>query len=66
MKSCCEDLSSHPKMPSSIKIDSTQLPLHCPLEGAPLWSLHPRVFLPIEKGGEVICPYCSTTYQLKD
>jgi uncharacterized Zn-finger protein len=29
------------------------------------WSSHPRVFLPIEKTGEALCPYCGTLYKLK-
>jgi len=31
----------------------------------PLWNSHPRVFLPLEKTGEIRCPYCSTVYVLK-
>jgi uncharacterized Zn-finger protein len=30
-----------------------------------LWNAHPRVFLPIEKTGEELCPYCGTRYTLK-
>ena len=30
-----------------------------------LWNAHPRVFLPIEKTGEALCPYCGTQYTLK-
>jgi hypothetical protein len=30
-----------------------------------LWNAHPRVFLPIEKTGEALCPYCGTRYTLK-
>ena len=49
-----------------IFIEKTDLPLVCPSPNAPLWSLHPRVFLPIEEqGGKITCPYCSTAYQLK-
>jgi uncharacterized Zn-finger protein len=49
-----------------IEVSSGDLPLCCPPESAPLWRLHPRVFLPIEALGDVICPYCSTRYILKD
>jgi uncharacterized Zn-finger protein len=28
--------------------------------------LHPRVFLPIEKTGEVTCPYCGAKYKLAE
>jgi uncharacterized Zn-finger protein len=30
-----------------------------------LWNAHPRVFLPIEKTGEALCPYCGTQYTLR-
>ena len=30
-----------------------------------LWNAHPRVFMPIEKTGEALCPYCGTKYTLK-
>jgi uncharacterized Zn-finger protein len=29
-----------------------------------LWDAHPRVYLPIEKTGESLCPYCGTRYVL--
>ena len=41
------------------------MPLHCPLPSQMLWNSHPRVFLPIEKAGEALCPYCGTRYILK-
>jgi uncharacterized Zn-finger protein len=31
-----------------------------------LWNAHPRVFLPIEKTGAALCPYCGTLYTLKN
>jgi len=27
---------------------------------------HPRVFLTLEKHGEIVCPYCSRTYKLAE
>ena len=42
------------------------LPLYCPTKDTMLWSAHPRVYLPIELGSEVVCPYCGTTYALAD
>lgn len=48
-----------------IEISPTDLPLGCPMPGHPLWSLHPRVFLPIGKTGEAVCPYCGARYRLK-
>ncbi|MFN3234817.1 MAG: zinc-finger domain-containing protein [Gammaproteobacteria bacterium] len=40
------------------------LPLSCPTKQMTLWNSHPRVYLPIEKEGEVICPYCGAKYIL--
>ncbi|WP_457673161.1 zinc-finger domain-containing protein [Thiolapillus sp.] len=49
-----------------VKVSREQLPLSCPLPEDTLWNMHPRVFLPIEKTGEAVCPYCSTRYVLQD
>lgn len=48
-----------------ILIGASDTPLFCPGPKAPLWSMHPRVYIEIKKGGEAICPYCSAHYQLK-
>ena len=48
-----------------IEVTATDLPLHCPTRSQMLWNAHPRVFLPIEKTGEALCPYCGTLYTLK-
>ena len=48
-----------------VEVTQKQLPLHCPLPGAPLWSRHPRVFLDVAKEGESRCPYCGTMYVYK-
>ena len=48
-----------------IEVTSDDLPLHCPMPSMLLWNSHPRVFLPIEKTGEALCPYCGTLYVLK-
>ena len=42
-----------------IKISSSELPLHCPLEEYDDYDGHPRVFLEIV-GKETPCPYCLT------
>lgn len=49
-----------------IVVTAADLPLHCPMPDMLLWNAHPRVFLPIEKTGEALCPYCGTRYTLKD
>ena len=48
-----------------IEITAEDLPLHCPTPEMRLWNTHPRVYLPIEKSGEALCPYCGTRYTLK-
>ncbi len=48
------------------KVTRDQLPLSCPLPGDEVWNMHPRVYLPIEKTGEAICPYCGAVYKLID
>ncbi len=48
-----------------IEVVAADLPLHCPTPSMSLWNTHPRVFLPIEKSGTALCPYCGTRYTLK-
>lgn len=48
-----------------VEITAADLPLHCPMPSMLLWNTHPRVFLPVEKTGEALCPYCGTRYTLK-
>ena len=45
-----------------IEVSANDLPLHCPLPGAPLWARHPRVFLDVTKTGQAACPYCGPSY----
>jgi uncharacterized Zn-finger protein len=48
-----------------IEVTQDDLPLHCPMPSMLLWNAHPRVFLPIDRTGEELCPYCGTRYTLK-
>jgi uncharacterized Zn-finger protein len=48
-----------------VQVTEKDLPLHCPLPGAPLWSRHPRVFLDVVKEGHALCPYCGTKFVYK-
>jgi uncharacterized Zn-finger protein len=48
------------------KVTRKDLPLSCPRPGETLAGLHPRVYLPIEKTGRAVCPYCGARYQLSD
>ena len=47
-----------------VEVTEKDLPLHCPLPTQKLWNTHPRVYLPIQKTGEALCPYCGTKYLL--
>jgi uncharacterized Zn-finger protein len=48
-----------------VEVTEKDLPLHCPMPGAPLWARHPRVFLDVVHDREVLCPYCGTRYSYK-
>ena len=50
---------------SPVEVTAGELPLHCPTPGMSLWNAHPRVYLPIERSGEALCPYCGTRFRLK-
>lgn len=59
-------MTSKPQEPQRrIEVTRAQLPLSCPLPDDAVWNMHPRVYLPIEKTGEAVCPYCGTHYVLK-
>ena len=49
----------------TVEVAARDLPLHCPLPGAPAWNQHPRVFLDVLHTGEAVCPYCGTHYVFK-
>jgi len=49
-----------------VKVSRADLPLSCPMPDDALWNMHPRVYIPVEKTGEAICPYCGTRYVLED
>lgn len=46
-------------------LSASDLPLCCPMPEDELWNAHPRVYLPIEKTGEEVCPYCGQRYVLE-
>jgi len=47
------------------KVMRADLPLSCPTPEMVLWNSHPRVYLPIEKTGEALCPYCGARFELE-
>lgn len=49
----------------TVEVTATDLPLHCPTPGTPVWKMHPRVFLDVARTGEVLCPYCGARYVLR-
>ena len=48
------------------QITRADLPLSCPQAMMRVWDAHPRVYLPIEKTGHAVCPYCEAEYTLTD
>ena len=48
------------------EVTAKDLPLCCPLPEDRLWDAHPRVYLPIEREGHAVCPYCDAKYGLKE
>ncbi|MEE9358452.1 zinc-finger domain-containing protein [Candidatus Vondammii sp. HM_W22] len=50
----------------TIKVHQNDLPLCCPGKQTDAAEIHPRVFLPIEKTGLAVCPYCGASYELAD
>lgn len=49
----------------AVEVGAEDLPIYCPGPKAPLWSMHPRVFLDVTHTGEARCAYCGTVYRLK-
>lgn len=45
-------------------ITTKDLPLSCPTDEMTLWNAHPKVYLPIEKTGREVCPYCGSVFIL--
>ncbi len=48
------------------EVYDSDLPLCCPLPRLALWDQHPRVYIPILSGEKAACPYCGTTFTLKE
>jgi len=48
-----------------IEVGAEDLPVYCPGPKAPLWSMHPRVYLDLTHGGSASCAYCGAEYRLK-
>jgi uncharacterized Zn-finger protein len=46
------------------EVTHQDLPISCPMPDQRVWDAHPRVYLPIEETGHVVCPYCEAQYTL--
>lgn len=47
-------------------VHPNELPLSCPTKNMVLWNAHPKVYLPIEKTGIEVCPYCGSRFILQN
>lgn len=54
-----------PNAENRYEVTQADMPLSCPMPGMHIWNSHPRVYLPVEQGETVKCPYCSATFELK-
>ncbi|WP_313625415.1 zinc-finger domain-containing protein [Achromobacter sp.] len=54
-----------PRAHEVIEVGAEDLPVFCPGPKAPLWSMHPRVFLDVARTGSASCAYCGAEYRLK-
>jgi uncharacterized Zn-finger protein len=63
-------MSTSNKEPASAKknyvVRPNELPLCCPTDAMELWNAHPKVYLPIEKTGVEVCPYCGSRFVLQN
>jgi uncharacterized Zn-finger protein len=63
-------MSTSNKEPASTKknyvVHRNELPLSCPTDAMILWNAHPKVYLPIEKTGVEVCPYCGSRFVLQN
>lgn len=49
-----------------IYVSADELPVYCPGPKAPLWSMHPRIYIEVVKNKVARCQYCGAQYALKD
>jgi uncharacterized Zn-finger protein len=48
------------------EVTRADFPVCCPPKDLRVWDAHPRVYLPIEETGRVVCPYCDAEFILKE
>ncbi len=63
-------MSATDKEPAGAKknyiVHPSDLPLSCPTDAMELWNAHPKVYLPIDKTGIEVCPYCGSRFVLQN
>ena len=59
-----EQETIQPNAQQRYEVTPADLPLSCPMPAMSLWNSHPKVYLPIEKTGVAVCPYCGASYVL--
>lgn len=63
-------MSENAKQPACTEkmyvVHPCDLPLSCPTDEMQLWNAHPKVYLPIDKTGQEVCPYCGSRFLLQD
>jgi uncharacterized Zn-finger protein len=57
---------AEPNAKRHYEVTEADLPLACPMPSMQVWNSHPRVYLPIEKTGSAVCPYCDAEFILKN
>jgi uncharacterized Zn-finger protein len=54
------------KQQDIIYVGAEDLPVYCPGPQAPLWSMHPRIYIEVVKNHIARCQYCGTQYALRE
>jgi len=49
-----------------IYVGAEDLPVYCPGPKAPLWSMHPRIYIEVVKNQVARCQYCGAQYALRE
>jgi len=46
-------------------VTKKDFPIYCPPNNADSFSMHPRVYINMDKKKEAACPYCGKVFRLK-
>jgi len=47
-------------------VTKKDFPIYCPPNNADSFSMHPRVYINMDKKKEAACPYCGKVFRLRD